>query len=174
MICRGGELTWRLLIPFVLQFVITLLTRDCSAHKTRKARNHIVYIMSRAHTVNTRCAYTLNLEYTHKQKEQKTERATSAAKSCSSWHSRSQLQCSVFYCTLDCLTFFFFYFSLPSVIRTFCSVIISVQRRPRYVKGEPGCQQLNQIVKRSAKVISGDTAARALRQLPTNDHLWQT
>ena len=60
----GGELTWRLLIPFVLQFVITPLTRDCSAHKTRKAPNHIVYIMSRAHTVNTRCAYTLNLEYT--------------------------------------------------------------------------------------------------------------
>lgn len=105
---QGGELTWRLLIPFVLQFVITLLTRDCSAHKTRKARNHIVYIMSRAHTVNTRCAYTLNLEYTHKQKEQKTERATSAAKSCSSWHSRSQLRRSIFYCTLNCLTPFFF------------------------------------------------------------------
>lgn len=42
-------------------------------------------------------------------------------------------------------TFFF------SLIRTFCSVIIGVQRRPRYVKGEPGCQQLNQTVKRSAQ-----------------------
>lgn len=90
---QQGLLIWKLLIPFVLQFVITLLTRDYMSlslspplalsltHKDAHAQNadshrnvwtHTVYIMRYAHTVNRpiHCVYTLNLtnSYTNKSK----------------------------------------------------------------------------------------------------------
>lgn len=59
------------------------------SRKTRNGWNHIVHVIRHAHNVKTCCAYTTRQTHVHKQTSgTEDKRATSHAKSSSSWHGR--------------------------------------------------------------------------------------